>query len=86
MKRGHPKHELRIKRDEIETAQAELVGLVRDLDEVMLRLQQAMRRTQLVADVLAPAMKRTAEIRKALRRVHEQVNTAWARGQENNWK
>lgn len=86
MKPGRPDQHQISRRDCIESAQAELVGLLRDLDEVILRNQQAIRRTELVADVLAPGIERLVEIRNSLRRVHKTVNTAWAEGQERNWK
>lgn len=85
MKRGNKPKEMAKKRNHLETAQAEMVGLVRDLDEVILRTRQAMRRTAIVVDVLGPAVERLAEIRKSLRVVHAEINEAWSDGQERNW-
>ena len=85
MKPGRPSAEQMLQRDSLETAQAELIGLLRDLDEVILRNRQAVRRTPLVADVLGPGIERLTEIRESLRRVQENVNTAWSQGQERNW-
>ena len=86
MKKGRPSNKQLERRDHIEVAQAELIGLVRDLDEVILRNRQAVCRTTLVADVLEPSIERLNEIRTSLRRVHEEVNIAWAQGQANEWR
>ena len=85
MKRGHKPKEQASKRDHLETAQAEMVGLLRDLDEVILRNKQAMRRTAIVVDVLTPAVERLVEIRESLRVVHTEINEVWSSGQERNW-
>lgn len=86
MKRGRPDKKSTKKRDCLEIAQAELIVLVRDLDEVIIRNRQAVRRTQLVADVLEPGIERLEEIKASILLVHENVNSAWNAGQERDWK
>jgi hypothetical protein len=73
-------------RDHIETAQAELIILLRDVDEVILRTRQAIRRTPLVSDVLQPSMDRLAEIKDSLCCVQEHINSAWQDGEKVKWE
>lgn len=86
MKRGRPSGKQQQERDYLEIAQAELIGLERDLDEVAIRMRQAVRRTAMVSDVLEPGIERLNEIRHSLQLVHEKVNLAWSQGQEKDWK
>lgn len=74
------------KRDQVETAMFALKRAERDLDEVILRSQQAVRRTNLVADVLIPAIERLVQIRKRVRVAKAAMNEAWLAGQEDLWK
>ena len=74
------------KRDQVETAMMVLKSAERDLDEVILRSQQAMRRTSLVADVLNPAIERLVQIRKRVRVAKAAMNEAWLAGQAEKWE
>lgn len=74
------------KRDQVETAMFALKRAERDLDEVILRSQQAMRRTSLVADVLDPAIERLVQIRKRVRVAKRAMNEAWLTGQAERWE
>jgi hypothetical protein len=58
----------------------------RDLDEVILRSQQAVRRTNLVADVLIPAIERLLQIRGRVHAAKTALNEVWLAGQEDLWK
>ena len=84
-KRGKLAKGLTARRDHVETAQAALMGLLVDVDEVILRNQQAMRRTGLVADVLEPAVKRLAEIRDDIRLAQRELGEAWSEAQSRRW-
>ena len=86
MKPGRPFAKGTRARDALEGAQLELVGMLRDLDEVILRNRQAVRRTAVVMDVLDPGIDRLVEIRVGLLRLHELIKAAWVEGQESNWK
>lgn len=74
------------KRDQVETAMFALKRAERDLDEVILRSQQAVRRTNLVADVLIPAIERLIQIRGRVRTAKSALNEAWLAGQEDLWE
>jgi hypothetical protein len=74
------------KRDQVETAMFMLIHAERDLDEVILRSQQAVRRTSLVADVLNPAIERLLQIRGRVRVAKGSLNEAWLAGQEDLWE
>jgi hypothetical protein len=50
------------------------VGALIDIDELILREQQAMRRTELVHDVLAPSVQRLEELRWSLRMAHSELS------------
>lgn len=73
-------------RDQVETAMMALKSAERDLDEVILRSQQAVRRTSLVADVLDPAIERLMQIRKRVRVAKRAMNEAWLTGQAERWE
>lgn len=55
-------------RDQLEEIQARIVGAISYLEELELRIVQAMRRSDAVVDVLAPAHERTAILRRDLER------------------
>lgn len=42
-----------------------------DLDELTVRIRQAMRRTELVRPVLEPALERLAELRRTIEQSHD---------------
>lgn len=73
-------------RDHIETAQAMLCGMLVNLDECILRNQQAMRRTSLVGEVLEPAVVRMEMLRAELRVVQRELTAAWLMGQAVKWR
>ena len=83
---GNLKSEARLLRDELETAQAILLTCAVDLDEVTLRIRQAMRRTPLVGDVLSPALKRLERIHKDLSLMQSTLSKTWTKKQARKWK
>ncbi len=64
-------------RDGLETALSELVCLDVVLEEVRIRVRQAIRRTKVVEDVLEPVEGRLAEIENSLHLVHREVREVW---------
>jgi len=56
-----------------------------DIDELILRNRQAMRRTGLVNDVLTPAIERLDQLRKSIHSIQADVQAAWSQGQEKDW-
>ena len=75
-----------ISRDQIETCQAELVGMLAVVDELLIRTSQAMRRSPVVSDVLEPAVDRLSSLRSSLRLVQREMNTYWAEQQTIQWQ
>jgi len=73
-------------RDNIETAQAALSGMLVHVDECILRSHQAMQRSSLVIDVLEPAIRRLEAIRSELRLAQKSLNAVWLKGQERKWR
>lgn len=73
------------KRTRIETAQAELAGMQRDIDEIALRTRQAIRRTSIVQPVLSPALDRLAEIRNSLSIIKYELASYWSEEQSKRW-
>jgi ABC-type transporter Mla subunit MlaD len=74
-------------RDHIEQALAHMAGILTDLDEVILRNRQAVRRTDLVKDVLDPALARLVGIQHELEEAQDELVQAWRAGRrrdENN--
>lgn len=86
MKPGRLKTKGTKKRDLVEVAMFELAVIERDLDEVILRNRQAIRRTGLVSDVLDPAIARLVEIRSRVRLAKRSMNDAWIDGQNKRWE
>jgi ABC-type transporter Mla subunit MlaD len=75
------------RQDHIEQALAHMAGVLTDLDEVILRNKQAVRRTDLVKDVLDPALARLVEIQRELEEAQAELVQAWKagrRGHEGN--
>jgi len=68
------------RQDFVEQALAHMVSVMADLDEVILRNRQAIRRTDLVKDVLDPALARLAEIQRELRSAQAELKEAWKEG------
>ena len=73
-------------RDRLETAQTLLFEASLDLDEVALRIRQAIRRSNLVRDVLQPAAECLEEIHQDMRLAQREVKEAWEEGQERKWR
>ena len=73
------------RRSRIENVQAYLDGMVMDVDEVILRVEQALRRTPLVSDVLDPSLDRLATIRGYVLRARAELSAAWHEGEASQW-
>lgn len=73
-------------RDTVEAALFEVVSMLRDVDEVSLRVRQAMRRSQASVDVLAPAVDLLGEMRGRLIKTRETLAGEWDQGQRRRWK
>jgi hypothetical protein len=84
--RGRLSDQARQLRDELETAQAILLTCAVDLDEVTLRIRQAMRRTPLVGDVLRPALKRVERIHQDLELAQSELSKTWKEKQARKWR
>ncbi len=54
-------------------------------NEVGLRIQQAVRRSPLVGDVLDPAVERLVEANRNVLRAHGLLSWLWSRGQKEGW-
>lgn len=83
---GRLTDEARRMRDELETAQALLLCCAVDLDEVALRIRQAVRRTPLVGDVLSPALQRIDRIHADLCQAQIELHLTWNEKQAKKWK
>jgi hypothetical protein len=70
----------------VETALGALQRALIDLDEVILRNQQAMRRTGLVVDVLGPALERLTEIRGWAEIAKREMAAAWQENEKTRWE
>lgn len=73
------------RRDEVEAALFSLGAAITRLDEAALRSQQAMRRTPLVGEVLAPALQQIAAARLEIREARKVLVDLWARQQNQRW-
>jgi hypothetical protein len=74
------------RRDPIEDAIASLYRCLMDIDELALRLDQAVRRSSLVGPVLHPAQERLAQVRVRIATLHGSMSAYWASGQVRRWK
>lgn len=74
------------KRDRLEMALFSISTSIVEVEEVILRNKQAMRRTPLVEDVLGPAMKRLDSIRESLRRSQIIIGEIWNEEQKKHWE
>lgn len=72
-------------RERLEAVTAAIVGALMDLEELELRLEQAMRRSELVVAVLAPARERTVELRCELERARVEM-TSYYGAQVSRWQ
>lgn len=76
----------RAERDEFEEALALLWRAAKDLDETALRIEQAMRRSAAVQDVLRPALERVKEIRGRVQQSKRMLADHYAVRQAARWK
>lgn len=74
------------RRDEYEEALALLWRTSRDLDETALRIEQAIRRSTSVTDVLAPALDRVRDIRARVIAAKTIIARQWAEQQSRRWE
>lgn len=85
MKRGAWPEEQVKRKQRIETASVMMAHVQDDLDEIMVRVCQAMRRSSLVCDALAPAVERIAGIKADLDIAEREIRAMWSdeRAQRN---
>lgn len=62
-----------------------LMSSLSDVNELILRNQQAIRRTPIVRGVLEPAIERLIQLKQSILIAHAELNAAWKAGQEANW-
>jgi len=74
------------RRDQIEDALAVIHHALIDMDELDLRLDQAMRRASIVVPVLHPAQDRLAQMRKQMSALHTNLSAYWSQGQARRWE
>jgi len=74
------------RRDVIEDALASLWRVLLDLDELAVRLDQAVRRAAIVSPVLAPAQERLAQVRVRVAALHSDLGAYWSAGQAHRWE
>jgi len=85
MRRGRLTNKGQVRRDGVETAMMLLHAMLTDVDELMVRNQQAMRRTALVAPVLEPAVDRLHHMRAELRLCQRHLSGVWSDGEAQRW-
>jgi hypothetical protein len=73
------------RRDQIEEEMAVLARSLRDIDEILLRMQQAIRRSSIVYDVLGPAVERLLALRSSLRSAQDVIGLIWKEEQTRHW-
>ena len=74
------------RRDQVEDALASLYRVMADLDELSLRIDQAIRRASVVATVLIPAQERLSQVRERLSALHNSMGAYWSAGQARRWE
>lgn len=74
-----------IRRDCIETCQAELVSLASMVEECAIRTRQAMRRSPLVGDVLSPAAERLEQMSQSVAMIQDEISAYWREQQCTRW-
>lgn len=74
------------RRDQIEDALAVLYRCLMDIDELTLRIDQAVRRAAIVGPVLRPAQERLAEIRGRVEKLRANLGAYWSAGQSHRWE
>jgi phosphoglycolate phosphatase-like HAD superfamily hydrolase len=85
-KKGRLTDTAEARRDHLENAMFQLGGVLVDLDEAILRTQQAMRRTPWVLDVLDPAVVRLVKVGQQVRMAKAELNIFWTNEQEAKWR
>jgi hypothetical protein len=73
------------RRDQVEEEMAVLARSLRDIDEILLRMQQAIRRSSIVFDVLGPAVERLLALRSSLRSAQGAIGLIWKEEQTRHW-
>jgi len=73
------------RRDHIETAQVLLICSIGDIEEIILRNQQAVQHNILADNVLSPAIERLIEMRDDLALAQRELGHVWADGQASRW-
>lgn len=67
-----------MERDHIETAMAILLVTMTDLDELVVRNSQALRRSELVRDLLEPALDRLTVVKASISQAKHELDCLWA--------
>jgi hypothetical protein len=80
------KTDQRKRRDRLEVAVFSLGTALVELEEVLLRNRQAMRRTSLVVEVLDPAITRLESIRANLRQSQLAMAELWKEEEARRWE
>lgn len=75
-----------MRRDHIETCQAELISLASMVDECAIRTRQAMRRSPLVGDVLSPAVERLEQMSQSVAMIQDEISEYWREQQCTRWQ
>jgi len=57
-----------------------------DIDEMDLRIDQAVRRATIVSPVLVPAQERLEQMRKRITALHADLGKYWTTGQAHRWE
>lgn len=83
---GRLERECSRRRDHIETAQAVLLRLMIDVDEVIVRNQQAISGKGSVDNILAPAIERLVEMSDDLHLARDELIQVWTDGQAVRWR
>ena len=86
MTRGRLTKKRAAERDQVDQALYALSNSLIEIDEVILRNRQALRRSPLVGEVLEPAVERLASIRKRVRSAQRSLGDLWADGQTRRWR
>lgn len=73
------------RRGHVEEAMMTLSSTLTLIDETVLRVRQALRRSPVVGSVLQPALHRLAEIHRQVRHAKKELNEFWVEEQERRW-
>lgn len=73
-------------RDRVETAMFVLARALTDLDECILRTQQALKRSSHVASVLGPGLERLQYVRDQVLIARRELSDYWSCRQVQRWK